>query len=75
MMEITGLLNETLNANQNPNHMSDDQRNIFGTKFTSLFSEKLSSEVRRDIRDQLHHQQQQHNIRVNNNDNHFKESN
>lgn len=72
-MEITGLLNETLNANQIPNHMSDEQRNIFGTKFTQLFSEKLSSDVRRDIREQLHHQQQ-HNIRVNNNDNHFKES-
>ncbi len=72
-MEITGLLNETLNANQIPNHMSDEQRNIFGTKFTQLFSEKLSSDVRRDIREQLHHQQQ-NNIRVNNNDNHFKES-
>ena len=54
-MEITGLLNETLNANQIPNHMSDEQRNIFGTKFTQLFSEKLSSDVRRDIREQIHH--------------------
>lgn len=52
--------------------MSDEQRNIFGTKFTSLFSEKLTSDVRRDIREQLQHQQQ-HNIRVNNH-NHFKET-
>jgi hypothetical protein len=70
MMEMTELLNETVNGGHAaPNHLSDEQRNIFNTKFTSLFSERLTSDVRRDIREQLHNQM----IKVTD-DGHFKES-
>jgi hypothetical protein len=68
MNEMTELLNETVNMQTQKNHLSDEQRNIFNSKFTQLFSEKLTSDVRHDINQQLQHQ----NIRVSNNG-HFTE--
>ena len=51
MNEMTELLNETVNMQAQNNHLSDEQRNIFNSKFTQLFSEKLTADVCHDIKE------------------------
>jgi hypothetical protein len=46
MEEMTELLNDTAkDAAAHQNHLSDEQRNIFNTKFTQLFSQRLTQDV------------------------------
>lgn len=46
MEEMTELLNDTAkDAAAHQNHLSDEQRNIFNTKFTQLFSQRLTHDV------------------------------
>ena len=50
MDEMTELLNDTAkDVVAHQNHLSDEQRNIFNTKFTQLFSQRLANDVKRDI--------------------------
>jgi methylphosphotriester-DNA--protein-cysteine methyltransferase len=50
MDEMTELLNDTAkDVIAHQNHLSDEQKTIFNTKFAQLFSQRLTNDVKRDI--------------------------